>query len=70
MHGALTTLVKSCVLRDILNGIVPQRCSTDGDIPVNLQKDEQVVWAFPNSNSKIGYDGSTWAVLRVSAFAL
>jgi hypothetical protein len=49
LHGAYSTLVKSCVLRDILNGIVPQRCSIDGNLPVNLQKGEQVVWAFPQS---------------------
>lgn len=47
--GALTKTAKATVLRDILNGIVPQRMSVDGQLPINFQKGEQVVWAFPNS---------------------
>lgn len=36
-------------MRDVLNGILPQRWSTDGQLPINLQKGEQIVWAFPGS---------------------
>ncbi len=46
--GALTKAAKAGVIRDILNGIIPKRISVEG-MPINLQKDEQIVWAFPNS---------------------
>lgn len=48
-NGALTKTVKAAILRDVLNGIIPQRTSVNGNLPVNLQKDEQVVWAFSGS---------------------
>lgn len=47
--GALSKTVKAAVLRDVLNGIIPQRMSVDGNLPINFQKGEQVVWAFPKS---------------------
>jgi hypothetical protein len=37
-------------LRDVLNGIIPQRVSVDGNLPINFQKGEQVIWAFSNSS--------------------
>jgi hypothetical protein len=33
-------------LRDLLNGVIPNRMRFDGNLPLNLQKGEQVVWAF------------------------
>lgn len=48
-NGAHTGLVKAGVLRDVLEGIVPKRFSFSGSLPVNLQKAEQLVWAFSNS---------------------
>ncbi len=48
-NGALTKITKAAVLRDILNGEIPQRMSVDGNLSINLQKGEQVVWAFPGS---------------------
>lgn len=48
-NGALTKTTKAAVLRDVLNGVVPQRVAINGNLPVNLQKGEQVVWAFANS---------------------
>jgi len=48
-NGAFTKIVKAAVLRDVLSGIVPQRMSVDGHIPINFQKGEQVVWAFAGS---------------------
>lgn len=48
-NGAFTKIVKAAVLRDVLSGIVPQRISVDGHIPINFQKGEQVVWAFAGS---------------------
>lgn len=48
-NGALTKTAKAAVLRDVLNGVVPQRMSFDRNLPINLQKDEQVIWAFAGS---------------------
>jgi hypothetical protein len=48
-NGAMTKLTKAAVLRDVLNGIIPQRFSIAGNLNVNLQKSEQVVWIFPGS---------------------
>lgn len=48
--GALTKVTKAAVLRDVLNGVIPQRMSVNGGLPINLQKGEQVVWVFPNAD--------------------
>ena len=48
-NGAHTKITKAAVLRDVLNGIIPQRISFEGRIPINLQKGEQVVWLFSGS---------------------
>lgn len=48
-NGVLTKTTKAAVLRDILNGVIPQKMTFDRNLPINLQKGEQVVWAFPNS---------------------
>lgn len=48
-NGALTRIAKAAVLRDVLNGVVPQRMSVHGNLPINLQKGEQIVWAFAGS---------------------
>lgn len=48
-NGALTKTAKAAVLRDVLNGVIPQRMSVDGNLPINPQKGEQVVWAFSES---------------------
>lgn len=47
--GAWTKLTKAAVLRDVLNGVVPQRMIFDEKPPINFQKGEQIVWAFYNS---------------------
>jgi hypothetical protein len=44
--GAHTKLVQSAVLRDLSGGIIPKRYSIAGNLPVNLQKGEQLVWGF------------------------
>lgn len=49
-NGALTKIVKAGVLRDVLNGKIPQRVSVDGHLPINFQKREKMVWVFPNSD--------------------
>ena len=48
-NGALTKTAKAAALRDILNGIIPQRLKVDVNFPINFQKGEQIVWAFPDS---------------------
>ena len=37
------------MLRDILDGNVPQRLKFQGNLPFNLQKTEQLVWVFPGT---------------------
>lgn len=48
-HGTLTRTVKAATLRDLLAGKVPERMSITGDLPLNLQKSERVIWVFPNT---------------------
>jgi len=48
-NGALTKTAKAAVLRDVLSGVIPQRMSFNGNLPINLQKGEQIVWAFSGS---------------------
>jgi hypothetical protein len=45
-NGAFTKLVKGAILRDLLNGKIPDRVNIKGNLPFNLQKDEQLVWIF------------------------
>lgn len=45
-HGAFTKVVKGTVLRDILNGTIPERMRVEGNIPFNFQKGEKLVWIF------------------------
>ena len=45
--GTYTRLVKAAVIRDLLEGKLPQRLSLPGELPFNLQKGEHVVWLFP-----------------------
>ena len=48
-NGVLTKTAKAAIIRDILNGIIPQRLSVEGNLPINFQKDEKIVWAFQNA---------------------
>jgi len=45
-NGVLTTLVQAAVIRDIAEGIVPQRQNISGRIPFNLMKSEQLIWVM------------------------
>ena len=45
-NGAQTTMVQSAVIRDVTQGIVPQRQTLSGAIPFNLMKSEQLVWVI------------------------
>ena len=46
LHGAYTKIVKGAVLRDVLNGVIPQRMRIQGSLPFNLQRNETLVWVF------------------------
>lgn len=48
-NGAFLKTVKAAVLRDIVNGIIPQHLQIKGNFSINFQKGEQVIWAFPNT---------------------
>jgi hypothetical protein len=45
-NGAWERVVKAAVIRDLLHGQLPKRMSANGSLPVNLQKGEEIVWAF------------------------
>jgi hypothetical protein len=45
-NGAFTRTIKGAVLRDVLDGKLPERIQIDGVLPFNLQKSEKVVWVF------------------------
>ena len=45
-NGVLTILVQAAVIRDITEGIVPQRQNISGRIPFNLMKSEQLIWVM------------------------
>lgn len=43
---AFMKLVKAAVIRDLCEGKIPTRLHISGQIPVALQKDEQIIWVF------------------------
>ena len=45
-NGAHTSLVQAAVIRDVAQGIIPQRQSVQGNLPFNLMKSEQLVWVI------------------------
>ena len=45
-NGAHTSMVQSAVLRDLSQGIVPQRQQFPSRLPFNLMKSEQLVWVI------------------------
>lgn len=47
-NGAYTRVVKAAILRDILDGKIPQRVKIDGMLPFNFQKGETLIWLFKN----------------------
>jgi len=44
--GSWTKVVKGAVIRDLLNGVVPQRVKVSGGLPFNFTASEQLVWLF------------------------
>jgi len=47
--GAFTRMVKAAVIRDILEGRLPQKVCLVGELPFNLQKGEILIWVFSNA---------------------
>ena len=45
-NGAQTTLIQAAVIRDVTQGIVPQRQNIEGRVPFNLMKSETLVWVI------------------------
>ena len=46
LNGAHTSVVQAAVIRDVTQGIVPQRQTITGRIPFNLMKSETLVWVI------------------------
>ena len=50
-NGSLQRIVKSSILRDILNGKPPAaKMNIQGNLPFLLQKSENIIWIFKNVN--------------------
>lgn len=47
-NGALGRVVKNAIIRDVLDGKIPNRVRIDGPLPFNLQKGETIIWLFHN----------------------
>jgi len=47
--NAFSHVVKAAVIRDILEGKLPKRMRFNKNLPINLQKEENIVWAFPDT---------------------
>ena len=45
-HGVHTSLIKAAVLREIAEGVAPDRQDINGTIPFNLMKSEKLVWVM------------------------
>jgi len=48
-RGAYSRLVRGAVLRDVMNGVIPERVQVQGSLPFNFQKTEKLVWLFPEA---------------------
>ncbi len=71
-NGSFTKLVQGSVLRDIMEGKIPERMQVQGVLPFNLQKTEKLVWVFQNvdyyeEKTRTRYVGGTRGVsIRVA----
>ena len=45
-NGVQTSLVQAAVIRDVTQGIIPQRQQVSGAVPFNLMKSETLVWVI------------------------
>lgn len=47
-NGYYSKIIKGAILRDIMEGTIPERVKISGSLPFNFQKDEKLVWVFQN----------------------
>lgn len=45
-RGAYNKVVKAGILREVLEGSIPERMKVSGQLPFNFQKSEKLVWLF------------------------
>ena len=50
VNGAYHKMVKSVVIREAAEGIIPDRLTVTSDVPFNLMKSEQLVWLISGVN--------------------
>lgn len=71
-NPAYIKLVKAAVLRDLIEGRLPERVTINGQLPINFQKSERVVWVFQDveylqPRTKTTYEGKSSGVsLRIT----
>ena len=66
-RGSLQKIVKSLILRDILEGKIPSRLNITGTLPFVLVKDEIIIWLFHNvefyeQRTKTTYEGRSQGI--------
>lgn len=66
-NGAFSRVVKAGVIRDLLDGKVPNRMKIDRPLPFNFQKTEQLIWVFNDvdyleDRTKTEYKGGSQGV--------
>jgi hypothetical protein len=67
--GVYSRVMKAAVIRDVLEGKIPQHIEAQENLPFNLQKGETLVWVFPDTTyrevqTRTSYRGG----IRVLAF--
>lgn len=67
-HPAGERLIKGSILRDLDEGKVPERIKIDGHVPLNLARDEKIIWVFQDATyfalrSKTTYQGRSQVFL-------
>ena len=50
-NGVLAQTVKAAVIRDVAEGVVPQRQTIHGSVPYNLMTSEKLVWQEETTES-------------------
>jgi hypothetical protein len=48
-NGWMTRLVQSAILRDVIEGKIPQRVTLNSSLGINLQRGEKVIWVFSDT---------------------
>ncbi len=66
-RGVFTKMLKGSVLRDLMNGILPENEKIDRNLPFNFQKGEKAIWVFQDvdyyeQKKRIEYVGGSQGV--------